>query len=178
MLACCCSGLSSSFAHLAGFLQLKRMPCSRRFSQVSPGRTSSPSASSHWYTRFLIVTALRHRTSDTRMMYSLSRVMSAGDSNFFPAKRRCSCRAPFPAVGSVRVDPIEQPGTQPLDLTACSVAVLFSTGPTCRGTNRERWGRRGFGGLLPCCRWARLQRVQRLWRLGWHKERWCKLSRA
>ena len=33
-----------------------------------------------------------------------------------PAKRRCSLRAPFPAVGSVRVDPIEHYGAQALDL--------------------------------------------------------------
>ena len=44
------------------------------------GRASSPSASSHSSTRPLIVTALRHSTSVFRMMCSLSRVMSAGDS--------------------------------------------------------------------------------------------------
>ena len=32
------------------------------------------------FTRLLIVSALRHKTSNTRMMCSLSRVMSAGDS--------------------------------------------------------------------------------------------------
>ena len=47
VLACCCSGLRSSLTHLAGFLKLKRMPCMSFLAQVSPGRTSSSSASSH-----------------------------------------------------------------------------------------------------------------------------------
>ena len=47
------------------------------------GRTSSSSALSHSSTRPLIVTALRHSTSVTRRMCSLSQVMSAGDSRLF-----------------------------------------------------------------------------------------------
>ena len=49
----------------------------------------------------LIVTALRHRTSVTGRMCSLNRVVSAGDSMFLLPLRLCSCRTPFPAVGSV-----------------------------------------------------------------------------
>ena len=82
VLACCCSGLWSSFTPLVGFLQLKRMPRRSRLTQVAPGRTS-PSASSQSCTRLLVVTALRHRTSVTRRMCSLRRVVSAGDSKVF-----------------------------------------------------------------------------------------------
>ena len=62
------TGLWSSFKHLAGFLKLRHMPRKSCFTRVSPGRTSSPSASSHSSTRPLIVTALRHRTSVTFMV--------------------------------------------------------------------------------------------------------------
>ena len=77
VLACCCSRLWSSFTHLAGFLQPKRMPRKCRFTQLHLARTSSPSASSQSCTKPLIVTAL------TRMMCSLSCVMSAGESKIF-----------------------------------------------------------------------------------------------
>ena len=104
VLACCCSGLWSSFPHLAGFLWLKNMPRRSCLTHVAQGRTSSPSASSHSCTTPLIVTALRHRTWDTLMMNSLSRVMSAGESKVF-LRSGAGRGAPFPAVGSVPVDP-------------------------------------------------------------------------
>ena len=40
----------------------------------------------------------------------------------------CSWRAPFPAIGSVRVDPVEHPGAQPLDLAR---APLHAPSPFC-----------------------------------------------
>ena len=55
---------------------------------------------------------------------------------------------------------------------------LCSTGVSCRETSRARCGRPGLCGVLPCCCWARLQRVQRLeWtgRPGRLRERWCGL---
>ena len=48
-----------------------------------PGRTSSPCGLSHSCARLLIVTALRPKTSETRMMCSLSRVMSSDESKIF-----------------------------------------------------------------------------------------------
>ena len=39
-----------------------------------------------------------------------------GRQHSSPAKRRCSWRAPLPAIRSVRVDPVEHPGAQALDL--------------------------------------------------------------
>ena len=66
VLAWCCSGPWSSFTHLADFLWLKRMPWRSRLTHYSPGRTSSPSVLIHSSKRPLIVTSLRHRTSDTR----------------------------------------------------------------------------------------------------------------
>ena len=64
-----------------------------------------------------------------------------------PAERLCSWRAPLPAVGSVRVDPVEHRGAQTLDLAQAPLQVpswLFSsTGPASRGTSRKRCSRRG-----------------------------------
>ena len=68
VLASCRAGLWSSFKHLAGYLKLRRMPCKSCLTHHSPGRASSPSASSQSCTRTLIVTALRHSTSVTSMM--------------------------------------------------------------------------------------------------------------
>ena len=67
------------------------MPWRSRLTHHSPGRTLSPSVSNHSYTKPLIVTALRHRTSDTRMMYSLSRVMSGvfGTAKIRYTRRTC-----------------------------------------------------------------------------------------
>ena len=74
------------------------------------------------------------------------------------AEQRCSWRAPFPGVRSVRVDPLEHPGAQALDfaqalrhapLPFCPPAVQHVEEPVAHG-------------VLPCCCWARLQRVQRL----------------
>ena len=45
-----------------------------------------------------------------------------------PAKRRCSWRAPLPAVGSVLVDAIEHSGAQPLDLAQAPLHVPSSFG--------------------------------------------------
>ena len=69
------------------------------------------------------------------------------------------------AVQSIPVGPVKHPGAQAPDLSqaACPMTALCSTGGTCRGTSGARWGR-GLCGVLPCCRWARLQREQRL---GW-----------
>ena len=46
-----------------------------------------------------------------------------------PAKRRCSWRAPFPAIGSVRVDPVEHPGAQALDLAQAPLHVPSPLSP-------------------------------------------------
>ena len=121
--------------------------------------TSSPSASSHACTRLLTVIAPTHRTSVTRMMCSLSRVVSAGVSRLLLPR--------VSAHGALRFR------AQTLDLAQAplhaSIALLSCTGPACRGTSRGRWGRRGCCGASKRWRWARLQRVQRrLGRLRWH----------
>ena len=77
------------------------------------------------------------------------------------AKRCCSWRDPLPAVRSRRTSRCSASGLLK-STAACPIAVLSSSGPTCRGTSRARWGRRGFCGVLPRCRWARLQRVQHI----------------
>ena len=87
------------------------------------GRTSCPSASSHSRITPLIVTALRHRASVTRRICSLSHVMSTGESKVF-LPRGAAGGAPFPAVGSVRVDPVEHPGAQPLELVEAPLHAL------------------------------------------------------
>ena len=46
-----------------------------------------------------------------------------------PAARLCSCRTPFPAVGSVRVDPVEHPGAQTLDLAQAPLHVPSPLSP-------------------------------------------------
>ena len=79
--------------------------------------------------------------------------------------RPCSWRAPLPAVGSVRVDPVEHSKAQALDL-----AQAPPHGPACRRTNRWQWGRPGPCGASNHCRWARLQRVRRLEWLARHGE--------
>ena len=68
------------FQALGGLL-VDQVHAEQELSDPSLARTDvEPSASSQSCTKPLIVTALRHRTSDTRMMCSLSRVMSAGNS--------------------------------------------------------------------------------------------------
>ena len=80
------------------------------------------------------------------------------------AKRECSGRSRRTSRGT-DAGPRTSTG-------ACPIAALSSTGPACRGTSRERWGRRGPCGASNHCRWARLQRVRRLrvlarlWRHG------------
>ena len=66
---------------------------------------------------------------------------------------RC-CRAPFPAVGSVLVDSVEQPGAQATDLTQAprSAPLLFC--PPVAGHVEEPVAHEG----VPRCCWARLQR--------------------
>ena len=164
VLASCRAGLWSSFKHLAGFLKLKRMPRRSLFTQLLLGRASSSSESSHPCTRLVIVTALRHSTSVTRMMCSLSRVMSAGDS-------RLSCRASLLVARSASSGrecsgrsrrTLQGTGAGPRTSTAaCPSAARSSTGPACRGTSRGRWGRRGSCGASMHCCWARLQRARR-----------------
>ena len=68
--------------HALGFLVAQAHAVQEPSDPLSTG-THVESALSHSRTRPLIVTALRHRTSDTRRMCSLSRVMSAGDSKVF-----------------------------------------------------------------------------------------------
>ena len=46
-----------------------------------------------------------------------------------PAAHLCSCRTPFPAVGSVRVDPVEHPGAQTLDLAQAPLHVPSPLSP-------------------------------------------------
>ena len=86
-------------------------------------------------------------------MCSLSRVMSAGE---------CAMRCRWRAVP----DPVEHPGVKNAgshpSIVVCSIAVLSSSGRTCRGTSCARRGRPGLCGVLPRCCWARLLRVQRL----------------
>ena len=126
-LASCRAGLWSSFKHLAGFLKLKRMPRKSCLTQVSPGRTSSPSASSHSYTKPLIVTPLRHSTSVTFMMCSLSRVKSAGRQHNSSAASLLVARSSS-SDRSVRVDPNEQLGAQTLDLAQAPLHIPSSFG--------------------------------------------------
>ena len=44
--------------------------------------------------------------------------------------------------------------SQPPDLAQAPLHAPSSTGPTCRGTSRQRQGRQGLCGVLPCCHWA------------------------
>ena len=61
-------------------------------------------------------------------MCSLSRVTSAGDSRLHLPSGASRGTAPFPAIRSVRVDPVEYPGAQALDLTQ---APLHAPSPFC-----------------------------------------------
>ena len=109
----------------------------------SPGTDVVSSASSQSSTRPWIVSALRHRTSVTRIMCSLSRVTSAGDSKVFLPSSAAHGELRFQRYGvSQALGP--HPGT-----AACPIAVVSSTGPTCRGTSRRTIGS-GFCGVLPC----------------------------
>ena len=114
--------------HLAGFLQLSRMPRKSRFNQLWHGRKSTHSASGHSCTKRLIVTALGRKTSVTRKMCSQSRVTSAGDSKVFLLS--CAARGAlrFQLVRSVLVDPFEHPRAQPPDLAQ---APLHVPSPLC-----------------------------------------------
>ena len=96
-LASCRAGLWSSFKHLAGFLKLKRMPRKSSLTQVVPGRTSSPSASSHSSTKPWIVTTLTHRTSVTFMMCSLG-------ASCLRASAKSSCQAALLVARSASSD--------------------------------------------------------------------------
>ena len=84
-------------------------------------------ASSHSRTKPLNVTALRHRTSVTRLMCSVSCVMSAGDSKVSLPSGAARGALRFQRNG-VRVDPVEQPKAQPLDLAQ---APLHAPSPFC-----------------------------------------------
>ena len=116
------------------------------------GRTSSPSASSHSITKPLIVTALRHKTSVTRRMCSLSRVMSVGESKVFLPSGSAGDALRFPR----QVDPVEHPGAQALDF---SQAPQHAPPPLCpphwsnMSRNQSRtmgstWNLRRFAVLL------------------------------
>ena len=110
VLASCRAGLWSSFTHLAGFLKLKRMPWRSCLIQVPPERTSSPCASSHSSNRPLVVTALRHSTSVTRMMCSLNRVVSAGDSTLLLPRVSARAALRFQRQGVFGLIPSNIPG--------------------------------------------------------------------
>ena len=81
------------------------------------------------------------------------RVTSAGESMIFLPRGASPGALRFTAARSVRVDPVEHPREQAPDL---SQAPLHATPPfpSRRGTSRARWGRGGFCGVLPCCRWT------------------------
>ena len=86
-----------------------------------------------------------------------------------PAKRCfCWCASFLAVKRSVWVDPVEHLGAQEPSNAACPIAALSSTGGTCRGTSRARC----VSGVLPCYRWARLQRVPRPGWPGRHRECW------
>ena len=97
--------------------------------------TSCPSASSQSCTKPLIVTALKHKTSDTLLMCSLSRVMSTGEST------------PFPAERSVPVDSVEHPWAQAPDLSR-SVLHLWDMSMNLSRTMGSSWTLRRFAVLL------------------------------
>ena len=111
VLACCCSGLWSSSTHLAGFLWLKRMP-TQELLHPNPALTDVDSLCVEPFVhQARIVIVLTHKTSVTRMMCSLSRVVSAGKSRLFlPCLR-------FQRYGVFWLIPVEQPGAQAPDLT-------------------------------------------------------------
>ena len=52
-----------------------------------------------------------------------------GRQHASPAMRCCSWRAPFPAIKSVRVDPVEHPGAQTLDLAQAPLHVPSPLSP-------------------------------------------------
>ena len=101
--------------HALGGLLVGQVRATQELSDTLGAGRTCPSASSHWPIRPLIVTTLRHRASVTRRICSLSLVMSAGESKVF-LPSGAAADASFPAVGSVRVDPVEHPGAQPLEL--------------------------------------------------------------
>ena len=78
---------------------------------------------------------------------------------------RC-CRAPFPAVRSVRVDPVEHPGAHAPDLTQALRYAPLSSCPPVAGHVEEPVAHEGVevdsAAFCRAARWARLQRVQRL----------------
>ena len=151
VLASCRAGLRSSFTHLAGFLLLKRMPRKSCFTQVLPGRTSSPFASRS-STKPWIVTALRHRTSVTRMMCSLSRVVSAGDSKVLLPSGARGARFRFQPPSSLclpQAQHVEEPVANnkvDVDLAAVRSAAAGLVFNECSGGT----GSADVGELLVC----------------------------
>ena len=116
------------FHALGGLLEAQAHATHELSDPPLAGTDVESSASSHSCTKPLIVTALKHKTSVTSMMCSLSRVMSADDSKVLLPS--VSARgAPFPAVGSVRVDPVEHPGAQTLDLAQAPLHVPSPLSP-------------------------------------------------
>ena len=123
MLACCCSGLWSCYT--PGGLLVAQVHVDQELSDpILPGRTSSASLSSQSCARLLTVTALRHQTSDTRMMCSTS-VLSVGESKVL-LPSGTSAGALFPVVRSVPVDPVEHPWAQALDVAQAPLRVPLS----------------------------------------------------
>ena len=125
----------------------------------------------------LIVTALRHRTSITRMMWSLSRVMSARDSKVFLPSGAARGALRFQWSGVFRLILSNIPGHS--HWTSHKHRCMLHRRSVFRWSNMSRNQSRTMGsawGVLPCCRWARLQRLQGLeWpgRPGRHRECCC-----
>ena len=166
--------LRSSFKDLAGFLKLKRMPRKSRLTHSRPGRTSCPSASSLSSTKPWIVDPLRHKTSVTRMMCSLSCVMSAGDSIVFLPNGAVRGALRFQRFGVFWLVPSNIPKHK--RWTSHKHRCMSHRRCVFHWCDMSRNQSRTMGSTWPCCCWARLQRVLRLWwterpgRPGWHEE--------
>ena len=126
-------------AHLAGFLQLTRVPRKSCLTHHSPGRTSCPSAG------LLIVTTLRHRTSVTRMMCSLSRVVSAGDSKVFLPSGAARGALHVQRWGVFQLTPSESPWARAPDLAKAPLHVPLPFRPPLVGHVDEPVAHDGVG---------------------------------
>ena len=103
----------------------------------------------------------RDRAEAQDVSHSLGRVMSTGDNKVFLP--RGAARS-VSTIRSVSVDPVEHPAAQPLAQAPPQPSPFHL--PLLQLVETSRAGWRGFCGVSPCCRWARLQRVRRLERPG------------
>ena len=121
------------------------MPRRSRVTHSRPGRTSCPSASSQ-STRPWIVSPLRHRTSVTRTMCSLSRVMSAGDSEVFLPSGAARGELRFQRYGVFWLIPSNNPGhKRALDLVQAPRSNMSRNQSHTMGST---WTLRRFAVLL------------------------------